>query len=216
MLKAVIFDFDGTIANTLPICIGAFTKTIAPVINRTPTVNEIYSYFGPTEEGIFLKHFPNQSQELIQTYLKHYAELHTEETALAPGLIEIIRALLQKGVRVGLVTAKGPKSCKISLDYYQIANVFETIEVGSPTNLDKSEKIAKAMKTLNVTPQETAYIGDSPKDITSSHEAGTLAWGAAWFNTAKPEKILENNPDEIFYTIEEFKTRLEKEFGTLD
>lgn len=216
MLKAVLFDFDGTIADTLPICIGAFAKTIAPVIEHEPSLEEVYSYFGPTEEGIFQKHFPDRAEELTQIYLRHYKEMHTEETQLVPNLMETIRALIKKGVRVALVTAKGGQSCKISLDYYKIANDFETIEVGSPLGRDKGAAILRALATLNIKPEDTAYVGDSPKDVISSRKAGVYAWGAAWLPSARPDKILENKPDAIFYTIDEFRTRLEQEFGPLE
>lgn len=216
MLKAVIFDFDGTIANTLPICIGAFAKTIAPVIGHEPSLEEIYSYFGPTEEGIFLQYFPERSQELLETYLKYYAELHTDETQIVPGIMETIRALVKAGIRVALVTAKGPQSCKISLDFYGIANDFEIIEVGSPKGRNKAEAIVKTLNALNALPTETAYVGDSPKDVVSSRKAGVEAWGAAWLKSASPERILENKPDEIFYSVNEFRAKLEKEIGPLD
>lgn len=216
MLKAILFDFDGTIAHTLPICIGAFAKTIAPVIKHEPSIEEIYTYFGPTEEGIFQLHFPQQAPELIATYLQYYKEMHTAETPLVPGIMETIRALLKKGIRVALVTAKGGRACKISLDYYKIGSEFETIEVGCPTGRNKAASILKALKTLNIKPEDAAYVGNSPKDVISSRKAGVYAWGAAWLPSTRTEELLANKPDEIFYTIAEFRNRLEKEFGDLE
>ena len=64
MLKALIFDFDGTIANTLPVCINAFKRTVEPVLGKEMSLQEVRSYFGPAEEGIFAKHFPDRQRKL--------------------------------------------------------------------------------------------------------------------------------------------------------
>ena len=51
MLKAVIFDFDGTVCDTLPLCIAAFRKSIEPLAGRRFSDQEITATFGPSEEG---------------------------------------------------------------------------------------------------------------------------------------------------------------------
>ncbi len=217
MLKAIVFDFDGTIANTLPICFYAFRQVVEPITEERLTDEEIRAkYFGPTEEGIFQKHFPERAEELSQEYYRFYEEMQKRTFGMPEGLMELIRALSRKGVHVALVTAKGPVSCKISLDHYGITDAFETIEVGSPQGRAKDQGILKALETMGVSPEETAYVGDSYKDVISSRKAKVASWGAAWMETASPEKILAEKPDEIFYTVEEFKARLEKEFGSLN
>jgi phosphoglycolate phosphatase/pyrophosphatase PpaX len=50
-IKAVIFDLDGTVANTLPLCIQAFRQSIEPLIKRSVSDAEIIGTFGPSEEG---------------------------------------------------------------------------------------------------------------------------------------------------------------------
>ena len=47
MIKALIFDFDGTIANTLPACFNAFKRTVEPVLGKEMSLQEIRSYVGP-------------------------------------------------------------------------------------------------------------------------------------------------------------------------
>lgn len=216
MLKAVLFDFDGTIADTLSVCIDAFRQTVEPVVGRSLSIEDVRSYFGPTEEGIFKKHFPERAQCMVETYLERYAALQNEKKELVPGILELINALKKKGIRVALVTAKGVLSCKISLEFYKIADAFETIECGSETGRAKADSIAKALADMKLNPNEVVYVGDSPKDVVSSRKAGVPAWSAAWLDSAEPEKILANSPDEIFYTVAQFKERLEREVGSLD
>ncbi len=77
-IKAVIFDLDGTLANTLPLCIAAFKKSIAPLVNRTVSEAEIIATFGPSEEGTILALAPNHYDKGVADYLLFYKELHMD------------------------------------------------------------------------------------------------------------------------------------------
>jgi phosphoglycolate phosphatase-like HAD superfamily hydrolase len=53
-IRAVIFDLDGTLADTLPLCIQAFRASVQPLIHRCPSDEEIVATFGPSEEGTIM------------------------------------------------------------------------------------------------------------------------------------------------------------------
>ncbi len=63
LIKAVIFDFDGTLANTIPLCIEAFRKAVEPIVQRPLSDEEIMSTFGPDEEGSIRKLAPQHYEE---------------------------------------------------------------------------------------------------------------------------------------------------------
>ena len=216
MIKAALFDFDGTIADTLPVCVEAFRQTVEPVLGRRLSLEDVRAYFGPTEDGIFETHFPDQKDELLDVYYKRYAALQAKVVETVPGIVELIRALKKKGVRVALITAKGAVSCKISLDFYGITNDFEHIEVGGSGRRVKDLAITRVLSQMNVRPEEAVYIGDSPKDVISAHKANVASWSAAWLKTAEPEKILANQPERIFYSVDDLRIALEEEVGALD
>ena len=50
-IKAVIFDIDGTLANTIPLIIKAYRQAVEPLVHRSLTDDEIVATFGPSEEG---------------------------------------------------------------------------------------------------------------------------------------------------------------------
>ena len=211
MLQALIFDFDGTIADTVPVCVDAFRATVEPVLGRMLDLREVYSYFGPSEEGLFQKHFPDRHEKLLAIFLKHYAELQKRVPETAPGVIELIRDVKDAGVRVALVTAKGLASCRISLDFYGIANEFEEIRVGGPEGRVKDVAIRDVLAKMEIPGEDVAYVGDSHKDVISAHKAGVPCWSAAWFASINLEKIRENNPEKIFFSVAEMRSELEKE-----
>ena len=52
MLKAVLFDMDGTLGDTLPLCVEAYRQCVAELTGRTPSAEEVVSYFGLSDRGV--------------------------------------------------------------------------------------------------------------------------------------------------------------------
>src|ERR1700761_5374927 len=106
-IKAVIFDLDGTIANTLPLCIRAFRESIQPLIQRNLSDAEIIATFGPSEEGTIKALAPDHYGQGVASYLQLYAELHDMCPVAFPGISDILQELQQRHVRIAMVTGKG-------------------------------------------------------------------------------------------------------------
>lgn len=123
-IKAVIFDLDGTLGNTLPLCISAFRKSIEPLINQTLSDEEIIATFGPSEEGTIMALAPQHYQEGISSYLEFYKILHPLCPDPFDGIEDLLIALRNKSVRIAMVTGKGKHSTDISLEQFHIAQYF--------------------------------------------------------------------------------------------
>ena len=52
MLKAVLFDMDGTLGDTLPLCVEAYRQCVAELTGRTPSAEEVVSWFGLSDRGV--------------------------------------------------------------------------------------------------------------------------------------------------------------------
>ena len=126
-LKAVIFDLDGTLANTLPLCIAAFRKAIEPHINRSVSDAEIIATFGPSEEGTIMALAPDFYEQGVADYLTHYTTLHDMCNAPFEGIIPLLEQLKEKGVRTAMVTGKGRKSALVSLEKFGLLPYFESV-----------------------------------------------------------------------------------------
>ncbi len=147
-LKAVIFDLDGTLANTLPLCIAAFRKSIEPLISRSVSDQEIIAGFGPSEEGTIMALAPAHYQQGIADYLYYYDQLHSSCPAPFEGIRELLQNLQDRGIRLAMVTGKGKHSTAISLRYFDLASFFEIIETGSPNGPRKAGAYNGWWKTL--------------------------------------------------------------------
>lgn len=210
-IKAVIFDLDGTLANTLPLCISAFRQSIEPLINRQVSDEEIIATFGPSEEGTINSLAPDHYDKGVADYLLHYEASHHMCSEPFDGIADLLNFLKQNGVHISMVTGKGWKSTEISLKKFQLENAFEFVETGSPKGQRKAECIQVILDKLpGIDKEEVIYVGDTPSDILSSRKAGVAIVSAAWAETAEPEKLLELQPDEIFYTLQDFSTWLKE------
>jgi HAD superfamily hydrolase (TIGR01549 family) len=211
MLKAVFFDLDGTIGNTLPLCVIALQQSMEPFLGRVLSENEILSkLFGPSEEGIIEKLIPAQYDEGIINYLKFYEKLH-DQCCPCPynEIIDLLRLLKSKGIILGLVTGKGPKTAKITLSKFKIESVFDAIETGSPNGSRKTEGIRALLKKFNISPHEAVYVGDAVQDITAAREASVRIISAAWADLTDKQELFKQNPDNTFSDIKQFRAYLE-------
>ncbi len=204
-IKGVIFDLDGTIANTLPLCIAAFRKTMEPLTKHPLTDDDITAMFGPTEEGTIRSLVPSYYNQAISDFHKNYAELHSMCPEPFKGITELLIELRNKGVKLAMVTGKGPRSANISLDQFGYNHYFERLETGSP---DGPNKPAGLMNILNewhdLTRDEVIYVGDAPSDIIACREVNLPIISACWAETAQPSKIEKLNPNHIFYDVPAF------------
>lgn len=192
-LKGFIFDLDGTLLDTIPVCYVAFRKTFQKYLGRHYSDQEITSLFGPTEEGIFKKILPHCWQDALADYLYEYEKEQKGMTPF-PGIIDALTLLKRKRQHLAIVSGKGSASMGISLKETGLSPFFEIVVTGSETRADKPFHIRQVLKNWDIDPEETAYIGDTAYDVKAAKEAGLLPIGALWAKTAEIGKIKAAQP----------------------
>jgi pyrophosphatase PpaX len=179
-IRGVIFDLDGTLANTIPVCVAAFRSAFERFSGRRWDDEQIKALFGPTEEGSCRRVVPEHSKECLEAYLTEYEKAHTGLTEPFPGIRDALRLLKERGVAPAVVTGKGPVSARISLRQLGLESYFGLVETGSPEGPIKPESLTKVLAKWSVEPHEAAYLGDLAYDMEAAAEVGMIALGAAW------------------------------------
>jgi len=205
-----LFDLDGTLADTLPICFAAFRRALMPFSGRSYSDEEIASRFGPTEEGMIRRLVPDHWEACLEAYLSAYEEESRRRARLFPGIDAALRLLQARGVEMAIVTGKGARSAGISLGDLQLAKFFAIVETGSPDGGVKPGSIRKVLTRWGVPPQRAAYVGDAPSDIEAARAAGVMPLAAAWAPTSQAEALCALTPRETFRTVDEFVRWIEK------
>ena len=214
-MDAVIFDMDGTIADTVPLCIEAFRRAVRDLIGKTFTDKQITDTFGPSEEGTIAAFVPDRVAEGVELYLRYTKALHP---AMCPApfahIPEIIAFLKQTGVKTALVTGKGARSLQINLEQFGGQNWFSHIETGNPEKPDKPACIEKTLRALSVTPQNALYAGDMASDVLSARAAGVRAAAAAWAKSCDRAALQAARPDCYFESVADFFAFLKRSVPT--
>lgn len=211
-IKAIIFDFDGTLANTLPICYDAFQKVFKKFDNKDLNTDEIRGMFGPSETGIIRKNLKSHKKEMaIELYYEKYSKNHNKLVEQNNKIIEMIRYLKEKQIKIGIVTGKARRSLDISLKALQMDELFEIIITGDDVNKQKPhpEGVLKALSLLGVRSNESVYVGDSEADIEAGLRANVHTAGVKWLPNYQPSEF-SVEPDYIFESVTDLKKLLEE------
>ena len=209
-LQGVIFDLDGTLANTLPVCFAAFRRAYYEFTGKTYTDQEVEATFGPSEEGAIQRAVPEAHWDAcLQVFLEEYDRVHGELCrAPFPGMVEVLEWLQAQGIRRAIVTGKGAHSAKISLRHTGLAPYFSEIETGSVQGVIKPQAIQKIVAGWGIPSETVAYVGDALADVHSARTAGVVPLAAAWTPTADYTGLEKLVPYATFRTVESFASWL--------
>lgn len=203
-LHGVIFDLDGTIGDTLPVCFAAFREVFDRYLGQKYNDREIRAMFGPTEEGMIQQAVPDRFDEAFATYLAAYERAHELCSRPFPGITEVIEELERRGIPRAIVTGKGPHSAAISLRVMGLADAFEQVEAGSPGGNVKPDNMRRVIEAWGVDPANVASVGDAPSDIHSARQIGAIPLAAAWAGTTDYEALQALAPAHTFRRVDEF------------
>lgn len=209
MIKMVAFDFDGTIADTIPICIESLKQALSPYAEYKLTSQMVIQTFGLNETGMVKALIKDKWELALEDFYLYYEKMHTSCRTPFPQICELITYLKGKNIIVPLITGKGQKSCTISLQKLDLENCFSDIMVGDETHHNKAESMLALLEKYEIKKNEFYYIGDAPSDIMACREVGVPCLSAAWSECAEIERLNEMNRDFVFYRISDLITFFE-------
>ncbi len=130
-VRALIFDLDGTLGDTLPVCYAAYREVLLKYLARDFSDQAIQKLFGPSEEGIFRKLVPDDWLAAQQAYLSAYQRLHPQLGRKIAGIESLLEGLRRNRIRTAVVTGKGSESARLSLEALGLTAYFDVVEAGS-------------------------------------------------------------------------------------
>lgn len=208
MLKLVAFDLDGTLADTLPLCIRAFQEGVSPHAGHALAVEEITALFGLNEEGMIQKLAPDHLTQALDDYYAAYTRLHRLCERPFPGVASLIADLKKQGLTVCMITGKADKSCWISLKRFGMEQAFDAVLTGSPLGNNKKERLLELMRSRGLKADECLYVGDAVADVLACRAAGVACLSAAWFASADAQALETVNPGMVFSNVADAKAHI--------
>jgi phosphoglycolate phosphatase len=192
--KVIIFDFDGTIADTVDALVSIANRLavefgyiqILPeelALLRNFTSREIIKY-----SGISLFKVP-----FLVKKVKGELKNKIPELKPIPGMKEALISLSKEGNRLGIITSNSKDNVTQFLKINELENLFEFIYSGV-TIFGKTTIINNVLRQKQLKPQEVIYVGDETRDIEASKKANIKVIGVTWgFNSQAV--MAKQNPD---------------------
>jgi phosphoglycolate phosphatase len=193
MTKVIIFDFDGTLADTIDILLSITNRLSAEFGFKSATKEELAQLSNLNSwqilqySGISIFKFP-----LLIRRLK--AELHSEvpHIQLFPGIKEVLLELKKRGFQLGIITSNSRENVWTSLEKNGLQGIFTFIYSGS--TFGKHKVINKWLRTENINPEQVVYVGDEIRDIDAAKKTGIKVIAVGWgFNSQ--EALAAQNPN---------------------
>jgi pyrophosphatase PpaX len=207
-LAGAIFDLDGTLADTLPVCFAAFRAACGRLGGPIYTDEQIRPLFGPSEEGMVQRAMPHCWPEALRILLDEYRRHLAHCPAIFPSIGAALDRLRARRVPLALVTGKGPQTTAMSLAHFGLDSTFDAVETGSTQGVVKAAAIARVVTAWGVAPGEVIYVGDAIADMQAAREAGVLGIAAAWAPSALAAELATTRPHALFTDAAAFEAWL--------
>lgn len=205
----VLFDLDGTLANTIPLIIASYQHTFRKMHGIEVSETEAKSWIGRPLLDFFEENYPEQGASLTAEY-RAWNEAHIEELIESyDGTAELCDELVSAGLRVGVVTSKMRHMAKWTMELTGFGDGVELLVGTEDTHAHKPnpEPLLRALEMLEATPEDAIYVGDAIFDIQAAQAAGMEAIAVTW-GAGHVDALEAQNPDYLVNTVAELRELL--------
>ncbi len=202
--KAVIFDLDGTLLDTLDDITDSFNAALAKKNHRQFSVEEYRYFVGRGIDELIVNIIkagdldPKESQDIKNGYIEEYALRSRVKTKPYPTVIELLNALKSMGIQVAILSNKPHFQTEEVVEYYFKDFKFDAVYGKKPEYEIKPnpESALQLIKDLNVSKDDVLYVGDTNTDMETAKNAGFVKVGVSYgFRPA--EELIKAGADYI-------------------
>jgi phosphoglycolate phosphatase len=207
-VKVIIFDFDGTIADTHDALVH-ITNRLAKEFGYKPVDRDELELLKNLSSREIVKR--SQIAPIVIPFLlkRVKMELGKEIRDLKPvlGMKAALFELKKQGYQLGIVTSNHQDNVSVFLEKNNLQSLFEFIHTGSSL-FGKHKILDRILKQYHLRTDEVVYIGDETRDIHAAQKSNIKAIAVAWgFNS--PSVLAQHQPDCLIYHPQELVESLE-------
>ena len=213
-MKAVIFDLDGTLLNTLQDLCNSTNAALTQCGYPARTLDEVRCFVGNGVKLLILRALGVEKPEdcpdfdkVFEAFRAHYADHSNDCTCAYPGIPELLAKLKEAGASMAIVSNKLDAAVKQLNDIYFKDYISVAIGENEAAGVKKKpapDTVYAALRELGVTAENAIYVGDSEVDIATAKNAGipciSVTWGfrdSDWL-TAHGAEALYETPEQVW------------------
>jgi len=186
-VDAVLFDLDGTLADTAGDLAGALNRLrrdrgLEPVPVASLRAHASSGARGLIGAGLGVSPHDPGYPALRDAFLAHYESCLADTTRLFDGVAELLDALDTRGLRWGIVTNKAERFTKPVTEALELSGRAAVVVSGDTTANPKPhpEPLLHAARAMRLAARRCAYVGDDLRDVTAGNAAGMPTLVARW------------------------------------
>jgi len=211
--KAVLFDLDGTLLDTLPGLAASVNAVLRAHGEPERTLDEVRRFVGNGVRKLVARAAKGGEDrpdytELLAEYRAHYLAHASEGSAPYPGIPELLAALRARGVKLGVVTNKDEDAARALMDKF-FPGAFDVVCGGNAGRAPKPDPATPraALAALGVAPAEALYAGDTDVDAATARGTGMdlrlCSWGfRARGDLEKLDAMIVDAPGQLLAAFE--------------
>ena len=214
-IKAMIFDLDGTLLDTLQDIADSLNPALVAMGLKPHHVNEFLNFVGDGVFELVKRAVPKDYRDdwtvgkLVEGFRDNYKTFWSNRTVIYPGVSELLKELHARGIRTCVLSNKPDDFTCEMVDHYFHDHPFDFVmghKKDFPAKPDPDSTL-HILETLGVTKDQAAYIGDMHVDIETGINAGILPVGVSWgFQSAEKlremgAKVIVDHPQELLELV---------------
>ncbi|MCF7933143.1 MAG: HAD family hydrolase [Acholeplasmataceae bacterium] len=215
MNKAIIFDMDGTILNTIDDIRNSINHALTLMHMPTHDTEQVKMAVSSAARTFITRMVPqgtsdDDMEKTYQLFQNHYDQNNVVLTRPYEGIVALLGRLKDKGLKLAVVSNKY-EYLVTDLNNQMFEGLFDAA-VGVTDDLPikpAPDMVHKALQMLGIKTDDAVYIGDSDIDCTTAHNSGLRMIGVTW--GFRPEQtLIDHGAHEIVHTVDELETILDR------
>lgn len=212
MKKAVIFDLDGTLLNTLDDLADSTNYALSKFGYPTRTIEEVRQFVGNGVAKLIERAIPDGKnnpnfEKCLSIFKENYAQNMYNKTAPYNGIIEMLSNLKSKGIKIAVVSNKFDLAVKELCKKYFEGFIDFAAGENEAQGIKKKpapDTVISVLNEFNFAPEDAVYVGDSDVDIMTAKNSKMPCISVTWgfrdkkFLLENGATILINAPSEIY------------------
>lgn len=178
--EAVLFDFDGTLADTVPLIVESY-RHVLDHVGDPVAEPEIRSWIGRTLVEVLEERYPGRGEDLVSRYRRHNLAHHDALIRGVEGVAGLIEDLAAHRIPVAVVSSKGRETVRRGMRVTGLPDVEHVVGM-EDTTVHKPDPapLLEGARRLGAAPAGCVYVGDAVVDVLAARAAGMAAVAVTW------------------------------------
>lgn len=208
-MRTIIFDFDGTMADTLATVVAIYNR-VGPTYGCRPVATAELPELRKQRPRELMRRFNVRFFNLpwLLRAMRRELQLRMNAVPPQPHVLETITALHARGYTIGLLSSNTEQNVRTFLEQHDVSSLFSFV-VSYKNLFGKDRAFRRLLKARKLAKDDVVYVGDETRDIEAAHRAGICVVAVGWGFNAK-EALLALKPDAFVERQEDLLSTLQQ------